>query len=127
MSDSVSRKALLESLKKELEVCTKEKFNEKKTRFYLGRETVLTDLIGQIESGRFNIPSTESEGKIESLKAITELAVKGLGYYANKNNYGTENLSTHGFIPIDDDGGLMARTTLEVIMQRLSHIQEGEK
>ena len=46
---------LLASLKKEVEFCIKEKFNEKNTRFYLGRETALTDLIKQIKSGKFNV------------------------------------------------------------------------
>ncbi|GGF86723.1 hypothetical protein [Paenibacillus aceti] len=46
---------LLECLKKEAEFCIKEKFNEKNTRFYLGRETVLTDIIRQIESGKFDV------------------------------------------------------------------------
>ncbi|MPY20277.1 hypothetical protein [Paenibacillus glucanolyticus] len=46
---------LLECLKKEAEFCIKEKFNENNTRFYLGRETVLTDIIKQIESGAFAI------------------------------------------------------------------------
>ncbi|MGG4552590.1 hypothetical protein [Paenibacillus humicus] len=46
---------LLECLKKEAEFCIKEKFNEKNSRFYLGRETVLTDIINQIESGKFDI------------------------------------------------------------------------
>ena len=48
---------LLESLKKELEFCVKEKFNERNTRFYLGRETVLTDIIRKIEAGEY-IPDT---------------------------------------------------------------------
>lgn len=45
---------LLECLKKESEFCIKEKFNEKNTRFYLGREMALTDIIKQIESGKFD-------------------------------------------------------------------------
>lgn len=50
---------LLGRLKKELEFCTKEKFNKKNTRFYLGRETVLTDIIRQIESGDYYyVPDT---------------------------------------------------------------------
>ncbi|WP_054954977.1 hypothetical protein [Paenibacillus dakarensis] len=48
---------LLECLKKEAEFCIKEKFNEKNTRFYLGRETVLTDIIRQIESGKYEYVS----------------------------------------------------------------------
>lgn len=54
----IDKNKLLESLKKESEFCIKEKFNEKNTRFHLGRETVLTDIIKQIESGRFDILST---------------------------------------------------------------------
>lgn len=45
---------LLERLKKEAKFCIKEKFNEKNTRFYLGRETVLTDIIKLIESDAFD-------------------------------------------------------------------------
>ncbi|KZS47764.1 hypothetical protein AWU65_18465 [Paenibacillus glucanolyticus] len=50
----IDQTKLLEGLKKELEFCIKEKFKEKNTRFYLGRESVLTDIIKQIESGRFD-------------------------------------------------------------------------
>ncbi|MEW8986851.1 MAG: hypothetical protein AB2401_07605 [Bacillus sp. (in: firmicutes)] len=49
----IDENKLLESLKKELEFCVKEKFNERNTRFYLGRETALTDIIKQIETGKF--------------------------------------------------------------------------
>lgn len=70
MSDTLSRKVLLDCLKKEVGFCIEEKFNEKNTRFYLGRETVLTDIIEQIESGKFDSKT--------DYKAITELAVKGL-------------------------------------------------
>jgi hypothetical protein len=51
----IDKVKLLKCLKKEAEFCIKEKFNEKKTRFYLGRETVLTDIVGQIESGKFDV------------------------------------------------------------------------
>ncbi|XEC97027.1 hypothetical protein AB6A23_11080 [Paenibacillus tarimensis] len=56
MGNLIDKAKLLECLKKEAEFCIKEKFNEKKTRFYLGRETVLTDVIRQIESGTFDAP-----------------------------------------------------------------------
>ncbi|KZS48105.1 hypothetical protein AWU65_20325 [Paenibacillus glucanolyticus] len=49
----IDQTKLMGCLKKELEFCIKEKFNEKNTRFYLGRETVLTDIINQIESDKF--------------------------------------------------------------------------
>ncbi|MDH6427247.1 hypothetical protein M2109_000330 [Paenibacillus sp. PastH-3] len=51
----IDKEKLLQSLKKEADFCIKEKFNERKTRFYLGRETVLTDMIRQIESGKFDV------------------------------------------------------------------------
>lgn len=50
----LDKKKLLDSLKKEADFCIKEKFNEKNTRFHLGRETVLNDMIRQIESGKFD-------------------------------------------------------------------------
>lgn len=41
----IDAEKLLDCLKKEANFCIKEKFNEKNTRFHLGRETVLTDII----------------------------------------------------------------------------------
>ena len=58
----IDENKLLESLKKELEFCVKERFNEKKIRFYLGRETGLTDIIKQIESGKFTPDTTIKPG-----------------------------------------------------------------
>lgn len=49
----IDESKILSALKKELEFCIKEKFNEKNTRFYLGRETVLMDIIRKIEAGEF--------------------------------------------------------------------------
>lgn len=46
---------LLESLKKEEEICVREKFNKQNTGFYLGRETALGDIIRQVESGKFDV------------------------------------------------------------------------
>jgi hypothetical protein len=139
MNDAVSRKALIDCLKKEAELCIKEKFNENKTRFYLGRETALTDIIRQIESGRFDTLSAP-EGKIESLKAIidglanerhdlinevdalkdkifeqkaiTELAVKGLKEIACLN------------VDSDYSAGTIARNTFSEI-ERLQNDQNS--
>jgi hypothetical protein len=59
----IDKEKLLECLKKEAEFCIKEKFNEKNTRFYLGRESVLTDIIGHIESGKFDYFLAMNGGK----------------------------------------------------------------
>lgn len=66
----ISADKLLKCLKKELGFCIKEKFNEKNSRFHLGRETVLTDIIRQIESGTFNpdpVPTIKPGDKVRYL------------------------------------------------------------
>ncbi|KZS45722.1 hypothetical protein AWU65_07245 [Paenibacillus glucanolyticus] len=67
---------LLECLKKEAEFCIKEKFNENNTRFYLGRETVLTDIIKQIESGRFALDIIKPGCREEELKEAIDFVMK---------------------------------------------------
>ncbi len=56
--------------------------------------------------------------KIESLKAITELAVKGLEWYANEDNH--RNLTSFGHASaVSSDSGSYAKSVLSEI-ERLS-------
>jgi hypothetical protein len=53
------------------------------------------------------------EQQIEGCKAITEIAVKALEFYAEPDTYDREHLSQYGYIIIDKDNGEIARQALK--------------
>lgn len=76
----IDKEKLLGLLKKELEFCRKEKFSDnKKSHFFVGRETVFTDIIAQIDSGNLDDLTIEGlKGELERLKEENKLYNEGL-------------------------------------------------
>ncbi|MEK8128391.1 hypothetical protein WMW72_10795 [Paenibacillus filicis] len=52
------------------------------------------------------------EERIQDLEQRIADLEDALRWYANPDNYGTEHLEKHGYIPIDKDGGQRARAAL---------------
>jgi hypothetical protein len=69
--------------------------------YYKGKSHAFGDVIGEIESGTFDVQEIEQTFR------------QTLEFYADPATYDIDHLSKHGYIIIDRDGGKRARAVLE--------------
>jgi hypothetical protein len=78
--ETLDKQKLLGCLRKEFEHCKKMKFNkDTKSHFYVGRESVLLDIITKVESGAFDIQEEQTRSTLQNGDKVTHTKHKYLG------------------------------------------------